>query len=431
MKKGMKIGIGLILGVMLISIVIPLNARAGSVSNIKVYSEVSGNRFSVNAKWDEDGYIDVEGKLYHNSIIIIESEANYYIGDTNYLTLYDNTLESGTYRFQLWSNTDDKELFAKSWDVPKLAIRQTITNQNGDVVEGGSSVTMDGQIGSMFISTTELSIESGGPDSYRVDGVLTLNFNDVSIEQNINNWISNRGYYEYYGIDDYTIEPVFASTIFGLPGGSYAIQSEYSNQYIQLTSGSINVYVNDQYQPIIDDLEDDVDSLEKDLSDTNKELNTTNEELVKAKSDVASLLSKINSLWNEISNLKNSDNSTGEKIDDNQNVVSQDIKSVKEDSEGYTGNVMYMAIGGIVLALIGIIVGFIAISKAKKGKKPPVSDQHFSAEPKTHSYPEPSHEPQQQHTHSPPSPHQRPEQKHSPLSDSGRPPPRPPMMKPM
>ena len=75
MKKGMKIGIGLILGVMLISIVIPLNARAGSVSNIKVYSEVSGNRFSVNAKWDEDGYIDVEGKLYHNSIIIIESES--------------------------------------------------------------------------------------------------------------------------------------------------------------------------------------------------------------------------------------------------------------------------------------------------------------------------------------------------------------------
>lgn len=331
--------IGIILGSVLGMFRFSKSAIAENISSVEVYSSVYGNIFEVNAKWIKEDYADIVGKLYHESILITEDDDPDYLGNDEYrLNIHDDSLEDGTYRFQLWSNSEDRELYAKSWEVPKLAITQRVTNQDGNTVTDSDTTAVNGQIGTMFVSTTELAIQEGGPDAYFFGGSLQIHFNEITIDQDITSWMYRDGYYEYFGYDSYEVEPVYVSNIFTFTEGNYNISAEYEDSYIKLKSDDISVKVSDQYQPRMDAVQSDIEDLEDSLS-------------------------------TEIQDLKNTDNGTTATMENNQNELTREIDSVENDANGYTNIVLIISITASVIGILGIVIGLLGMKKGKKSIK--------------------------------------------------------------
>jgi len=221
---------GLLLIVFMSTIVCTNSVDAGYISPVNVYSIVDGNTFGVYAKWTEYGNISIIGKLHYDGILIEETEIVFKIDDVCYLEIYEDTIKDGTYLFQLWSNGDNTELlFEKSWEVPRFVITQSITTPDSYFGNDGDPYPIEGQIGTMFVATTALSLESDGPDVYHIDGVLTTTFNDIHIEQSIDTYIKREDYYEFYKYDDYSNKPILVSNILTFTEGNYEISSTYSD----------------------------------------------------------------------------------------------------------------------------------------------------------------------------------------------------------
>jgi hypothetical protein len=344
--------------------IVPQKATA-SVSNAEANAEVIGNTFYANVRWTYSSYDSVILKLYHNSIEVAKGDINYGSSGEDFDYVSYSPLKKGTYRVQLWSEIDDKEVYSKEWDIPDLEISLSVTPTSG-------------QIGTTFIATTTFATGENAPEYYSFSGTLETSAGDITFKQNIGGSIISEDFYRFYDIDDYEITPIFTSTGFTCPTeGDYTVTAKYTDSLTEITASSIKVSMEDQYEP-------QITVMNQELSDTKSELSKTSNELLTAKYDLIRTKKKLNE--------------TNEEIADMEKKLETNIQS--SQSYAYIG--ILVGIIGIIFGIIGIVMG-----RRKRYTEPPrYSEESRQPSPRPQAPPSPVQEPPRYSEYEQPPPRQ-------------------------
>lgn len=332
--------------------IIPIQTSA-SISNADAIGIVEWNNiFRVNVKWTYTSYDSITIKLFHNSIEIAKDTGYSGSSGNEYGEISDTPIKKGTYRVGLWSNIDNKEVYSKEWEIPKLQISLSVSPTNG-------------QIGTTFIATTTFSTGTNGPDCYYFSGNLEISTGSISFKQNIEGTIFSSHYYPYFGITNYEIEPVFTSTGFTFPSkGDYTISAKYTDSLTDITATSSSVNVIDQYEPQI--------------NKANQELNETKDQLNKAKLELSDTKTQLDKINQELNETKKQLNNTNQEL----SKTNEDLTNEIQISKQY-------AYIGICIGIIGMVIGIIGIIFGKKKQQPIL--QQYPTQPPQYQPPPPQH----------------------------------------
>jgi hypothetical protein len=398
MLKKMLILSGFVFVVTAIVIVLTPHNVSATTSNEDSMGEISGNSFTAYAKWTYTSLDNIDIKLFHDGIEVAKDSGNYgYSGSGSGYVDY-SPIKTGTYKVQLWSNTDNKEVYSKDWVVPNLQIGLVVSPTSG-------------QIGTTFVATATFSMGTNAPDYYSFSGVLELDAGNSIFSQNVGGVLYSTYYYEYYKITDYTIKPVFTATGFTFPTkGEYTVGAQYSDFLTNMSATSIKVNLNDQFEPVINQLRSELNDTKSQLNKTSQDLEGTKTQLGRTSQELDSTKAYLNDTDNRLTTVKNDSNNQ--------------IQSAK-----------LFAYIGIVIGLLGLLLGLIGIIMGRKKKvapmiTPPQMPQHY---PSQQQAPQPmphqqSYSPPPQQYSPPPTPPQQPQ--HQPSPQPYSPPPTQPQTPP-
>jgi len=227
-------------------VLLPAGAQA-DVSNADAIALVDGNSFGVRLKWTHETAEGLEIRLYHNNNIVKTVSVMWGDPGRNGTGSIDSSpVKAGTYKVTLWSNSYNKEVYSRSWDVPRL--NMTVA------VDPGS-----GLMGTTFVATTTFFINATALDMIRFSGTLETDAGPAVFRQAVVGTLYSDHYYSYNEKAGYTIEPVFFTTGFTFPaGGNYTVSARYNDSTTNISALSENIVMVDQYISQIAELHDEL-----------------------------------------------------------------------------------------------------------------------------------------------------------------------------
>ncbi|MBM4249018.1 MAG: hypothetical protein FJ149_06220 [Euryarchaeota archaeon] len=328
-------------------VMLPEGALA-DVSHADAIALVEGNTFTVQLKWTYETSEGLEIRLYHNDGL--EKTASTMWGDpgrNDVGSIYTTPLKAGTYKVVLWSNTYSKEVYSKSWEVPRLNISLSVAPGTG-------------QLGTTFVATTTFSINAAALDMVRFSGTLELQAGPSVFRTAVGGTLYADHYYTYNGKTEYTIEPVFVTTGFTFPAaGSYVVTARYTDSVTNTTALSGTLVMEDQFQSQIAKLGAELNDTRTALCETGRELDAARADLQAARDQLSSTGSKLNETDKRLADTK------------------KDLNAKIDASSG-------LAYAGIAAGVVGVVFGLVGMMLARrKNAAPPAAPPP----PATHSPP--------------------------------------------
>ena len=273
----------------------------------------------------------------------------------------------------MWSSRDNRQVFTKSWVVPNLQIDLSVSPSSG-------------QIGTTFVATATISAGQNAPDDYSFSGALTFNAGGIIFQQNIGGLIYSKHYYDYWKITDYSIKPIFSATGFTFPSkGNYQVTAQYTDSITNISANAVTVSMVDQYEPILNDIQNELLNTKNDLENVSNELmqtivelenvhgelNQTSADLAKTKTQLEKTKSDLNDTNAALNLVKlDLDNTKRQLANTNTNLndTEERLTTTKKELNDNIQNAKQFAYAGIALGIIGMIIGMVGIIMARRPK---------------------------------------------------------------
>ena len=365
--------IGAIIGVIAILIILAPGKATATTTGEDASSEVWMNQFTVYAHWTYTSYDNIDIRLFHNNIDIADNNGNTGFSGTDSGYVSFSPVQSGTYMVQLYSTRDNKQVFSKSWVVPNLGLDLSVSPTSG-------------QIGTTFVATATFSTGPDAPDDYSFSGALEFNAGGILFQQNIGGTIYSVHYWDYLKESGNPTKPISSATGFTFPSkGNYMVIAQYTDSLTNISSQSVTVTMDDQYEPVLNELSSsiendtaeienlnnalkdamtEIENVKNELNQTRSDLTNSKKELEKTKTDLNSTIADLGVTKADLQSTKILLSMTSNNLNDTESSLS-DTKKDLNDKVKTSNN---YAFAGIAVGILGIIFGLVGIILARRNR---------------------------------------------------------------